>query len=359
MEASPYVPLYLPWEICSGHGTCECGSCVCNSEEYFGTFCNDCPTCPGMCNELRDCIECFIMSQKTPTLNCSICEPLNILSIDKIVVKEKEKQCSFEDEKKCRFTFKYAFDENNQPRVWTKISKECPVPVDVVTIASSVSVGIVVVGLFLLLLFKVLTFLHDRRELAKFEKERLLAKWNQGQNPLYKEVETTYQNPAYGGKQNPWNITIKMNKIFFYLNCLKLINPRNAPWRPLWEEQSCRADFKSKTLPVKDFEGRILSLLSVRSCLPNCRNTSPMLKRKRMITSCSLSSCRIKAEALARVFNSRIWPCTWVDRRRAEDSAEEDEEYFETSPWRRMGMRISAVGVGILQQLPWKVEPNF
>ncbi|CAL1261198.1 unnamed protein product, partial [Larinioides sclopetarius] len=59
---------------------------------------------------------------------------------------------------------------------------------------------------------------------------------------------------------------------------------------------------------------------------------SPMLKRKRMITTCSLSSCRIKAEALARVFNSRIWPCTWVDRRRAEDSAEEDEEYFEASP---------------------------
>ncbi|GBM57032.1 Glycogen-binding subunit 76A [Araneus ventricosus] len=57
-----------------------------------------------------------------------------------------------------------------------------------------------------------------------------------------------------------------------------------------------------------------------------------MLKRKRMITTCSLSSCRIKAEALARVFNSRIWPCTWADRRRAEDSAEEDEEYFEASP---------------------------
>ncbi|GFX04063.1 glycogen-binding subunit 76A [Trichonephila clavipes] len=57
-----------------------------------------------------------------------------------------------------------------------------------------------------------------------------------------------------------------------------------------------------------------------------------MLKRRRVITACSLSSCRLKAEALARVFNSRIWPCTWIDRRRAEDSAEEDEEYFEASP---------------------------
>ncbi|GFS35727.1 glycogen-binding subunit 76A [Nephila pilipes] len=57
-----------------------------------------------------------------------------------------------------------------------------------------------------------------------------------------------------------------------------------------------------------------------------------MLKRRRVINTCSLSSCRLKAEALARVFNSRIWPCTWIDRRRAEDSAEEDEEYFEASP---------------------------
>ncbi|GFS35725.1 integrin beta-PS [Nephila pilipes] len=188
-------------EICSGRGRCECGSCVCDvgEQEYFGTFCDDCSTCPGMCNELKDCAECFITSQKVPTLNCSVCGSYNIVPLDNIDVKEKEKQCSFVDDKKCRFIFNYSFDEHNQLRVRTKLQKECPEPVAVVAIVSGVSGGVVATGLFLLMLWKLLTVIHDRRELAKFEKERLMAKWNQGQNPLYKEVETTYQNPAYGG----------------------------------------------------------------------------------------------------------------------------------------------------------------
>ncbi|CAL1261200.1 unnamed protein product [Larinioides sclopetarius] len=188
-------------QICSGNGYCDCGACVCNSgeQEYFGTFCHDCATCPGMCNDLRDCVECFITYQKDTTRNCSTCSSLTIWPIEKIEVKEKEKQCSFEDEMKCRFTFKYAFDQDNQLLVWTKMVKECPEPVDVIAIVSGVSGGVVATGLFLLMLWKLLTVIHDRREWAKFEKERLMAKWNQGQNPLYKEVETTYQNPAYGG----------------------------------------------------------------------------------------------------------------------------------------------------------------
>ncbi|KFM66784.1 CBM21 domain-containing protein, partial [Stegodyphus mimosarum] len=65
-----------------------------------------------------------------------------------------------------------------------------------------------------------------------------------------------------------------------------------------------------------------------------------MLKNKRGVSACSLSSCRIRAEALARAFNSRIWPCTWVDRGASNDkdslsngvSADDDEEFFDASP---------------------------
>ncbi|XP_055948107.1 integrin beta-1-B-like isoform X2 [Argiope bruennichi] len=196
-------------EICSGNGHCDCGACVCSSEEqeYFGTYCHDCATCPGMCGELRDCVECFITYQKNPARNCSACASLTIWPIEKIEVREKEKLCSFEDEMKCRFTFKYAFDQDNQLLVWTKMVKECPEPVDLIAIVSGVSGGVVATGLFLLMLWKLLTVIHDRREWAKFEKERLMAKWNQGQNPLYKEVETTYQNPAYGGTAKSMEFT--------------------------------------------------------------------------------------------------------------------------------------------------------
>jgi protocadherin alpha len=63
-----------------------------------------------------------------------------------------------------------------------------------------VIVGIVIIGLALLLIWKLLTTLHDRREFAKFEKERALAKWDTGQNPIYKGATTTFKNPTYGGK---------------------------------------------------------------------------------------------------------------------------------------------------------------
>ncbi|XP_054707311.1 uncharacterized protein LOC129217087 [Uloborus diversus] len=62
-----------------------------------------------------------------------------------------------------------------------------------------------------------------------------------------------------------------------------------------------------------------------------------MLKNNSSVSACSLSSCRLKAEALARALNSRIWPCTWVggepsggDGMSAPD--EEDDLYFDASP---------------------------
>ena len=38
--------------------------------------------------------------------------------------------------------------------------------------------GIVLIGLLLLLIWKIVTSIHDRREYAKFEKERAMSSWN-------------------------------------------------------------------------------------------------------------------------------------------------------------------------------------
>lgn len=39
-------------------------------------------------------------------------------------------------------------------------------------------IGIVLIGLALLLIWKLLMIIHDRREFAKFEKEKMNAKWD-------------------------------------------------------------------------------------------------------------------------------------------------------------------------------------
>ena len=54
----------------------------------------------------------------------------------------------------------------------------CPESVNVLAIVGGVVGGIVAVGLALLLIWRLLTFIHDRREFAKFEKERQNAKWD-------------------------------------------------------------------------------------------------------------------------------------------------------------------------------------
>lgn len=55
---------------------------------------------------------------------------------------------------------------------------ECPAGPDIIPIVAGVVVGIVLIGLALLLIWKLLMIIHDRREFAKFEKEKMNAKWD-------------------------------------------------------------------------------------------------------------------------------------------------------------------------------------
>ena len=62
--------------------------------------------------------------------------------------------------------------------VWVQTTKECPVVVDIMGIILGVIGAIVAIGLMLILMWKVFTTIHDRREYARFEKEQRLAKWD-------------------------------------------------------------------------------------------------------------------------------------------------------------------------------------
>lgn len=55
---------------------------------------------------------------------------------------------------------------------------ECPAPVNILAIVLGVIGGIILIGLLLLLIWKLLVTIHDRREYARFEKERENARWD-------------------------------------------------------------------------------------------------------------------------------------------------------------------------------------
>jgi len=59
--------------------------------------------------------------------------------------------------------------------------------------------GVLLIGILLLLLWKLITHIHDKREYGRFEKERAGARWDKSENPLYSKPTTEFQNPAYKG----------------------------------------------------------------------------------------------------------------------------------------------------------------
>lgn len=57
-------------------------------------------------------------------------------------------------------------------------SSECPPEVNVLAIVLGVIAGIVFFGIILLLIWKLFTTISDKRELARFEKEAMNARWD-------------------------------------------------------------------------------------------------------------------------------------------------------------------------------------
>ncbi|KAK2720272.1 hypothetical protein QYM36_004226 [Artemia franciscana] len=191
-------------EVCSGKGECICGTCECVENEqgrYSGKYCEECPTCPGKCLEYKACVQCQVFN--SGELKGDDCRNCTFVPISVDVAQpenDDEKLCSFYDDDNCRFTFVYGYGENGEPVVRVQKTKECPPILDILGIVLGVVGAIVAVGFALLLIWKFLTVLHDRREFARFEKERQMAKWDTGENPIYKQATSTFKNPTYGGK---------------------------------------------------------------------------------------------------------------------------------------------------------------
>ena len=199
-------------QLCSGHGTCECGECKCEETEegqYSGEFCEDCPTCPGMCHELKTCVQCQYFKSGPLMEDPAECDKCPFRLNDGLIVvpkaedaiKEDERLCTDIDEDQCRFTYVYGYNNlTGKLQVWVQQTKECPKTVDILGIVLGVIGTIVAIGITLIILWKFFTTIHDRREFAKFEKERLMAKWDAGENPIFKNPTSTFKNPTYNGR---------------------------------------------------------------------------------------------------------------------------------------------------------------
>lgn len=76
---------------CSGHGKCVCGRCECEIKDdvrFSGKYCEKCPTCPGRCDEFKDCVECQMYKKgklKNPddcAANCTLFTPISVENVE-------------------------------------------------------------------------------------------------------------------------------------------------------------------------------------------------------------------------------------------------------------------------------------
>uniref|UniRef100_A0A4W3HW67 Integrin beta n=1 Tax=Callorhinchus milii TaxID=7868 RepID=A0A4W3HW67_CALMI len=195
-------------QMCNGRGMCDCGRCKCTDPKFQGSACEMCPTCPGVCTEHKDCLQCKAFNKGPKKDTCDQCE-------FEVILVERQDQlpqpgqvksiahCKEKDEDDCWFYFSYSVNDQNVPEVHVTKTPECPQAPDIIPIVAGVVAGIVLIGLALLLIWKLLMIIHDRREFAKFEKEKMNAKWDTQENPIYKSPINKFKNPNFGRKAAP------------------------------------------------------------------------------------------------------------------------------------------------------------
>ncbi|XP_054463425.1 integrin beta-3-like [Anoplopoma fimbria] len=188
--------------LCSGRGHCECGVCQCTQPGAYGATCEKCPTCPDSCTIKKECVECqhFKRGQYIKDNSCNrICKD-EIKVVDKLVLDSQNSvNCSYKDDNDCVEHFLYYEDESGKSILYVVKEPECPQGPDILVALLAVAGAILLLGLVGLLIWKLLVTIHDRREFARFEEERAKAKWDTGNNPLYKGATSTFTNVAYRG----------------------------------------------------------------------------------------------------------------------------------------------------------------
>uniref|UniRef100_A0A8C6C0R9 Integrin beta n=1 Tax=Monodon monoceros TaxID=40151 RepID=A0A8C6C0R9_MONMO len=172
------------------HTLCDCN---CSDTQLQAPHCSD-----GkghlQCGVCRDCAECGAFGTGPLAVNCSLaCAHANVTlalapTLDDGWCKERthDNQLFFflaEDEAGGRVTLRVRPPQKGSDH--TQI------------IVLGCVGGIVVVGLGLVLAYRLSVEIYDRREYSRFEKEQQQLQWKQDNNPLYKSAITTTVNPCF------------------------------------------------------------------------------------------------------------------------------------------------------------------
>ncbi|XP_051854232.1 integrin beta-2 isoform X1 [Antechinus flavipes] len=177
---------------CSGRGKCECNVCKCDPG-YQRPLCQDCPGCPSPCNLYVSCAECMKFQTGPFAKNCSVACP----GVTRALSPIQGRPCKERASNGCWLTYvMQQMDGHHKYLIYVDDEQECVAGPNIAAIVGGTVVGVVLIGLLLLAIWKVLTHFSDLREYKRFEKEKLKSQWN-NDNPLFKSATTTVMNPKF------------------------------------------------------------------------------------------------------------------------------------------------------------------
>ncbi|XP_060776251.1 integrin beta-7 [Neoarius graeffei] len=165
-------------KFCSGHGNCSCNRCECN-KGFGGDACNE---LTNACTKYKDCMACTHARE-----GCSVrCGGVRLVKLED----SRSLECIHES-----ISYEVKLDENDNVVI---NYAQLPHTIDKtsVIIGSSVS-SIIFIGILIIIIYKILLELYDRREYRNFLKAQENTKWNEESNPLYKGATTTVLNPLH------------------------------------------------------------------------------------------------------------------------------------------------------------------
>ncbi|XP_053869240.1 integrin beta-7 [Malaclemys terrapin pileata] len=178
---------------CSGHGRCVCNKCQCQPG-YFDRLCSRCTNCRTPCEEHRDCADCQAFRMGPLSQNCSIaCNHTVATVVPEATVNEQWCKEKTDDGRILIFLI----EGTEGGKVALKVKDKDAVTDQTSMIVLGSVLGIVVIGLLVVIAYRISVEILDRREYMRFEKERERAKGNEVNNPLYQSATTTVINPRY------------------------------------------------------------------------------------------------------------------------------------------------------------------
>ncbi|XP_059880829.1 integrin beta-7 isoform X2 [Delphinus delphis] len=179
--------------LCNGHGYCNCNRCQC-LDGYYGALCDQCSGCKTPCERHRDCAECGAFGTGPLAVNCSLaCAHANVtLALAPILDDGWCKERTHDNQ-----LFFFLAEDEAGGRVMLRVRPPEKGSDHTQIIVLGCVGGIVVVGLGLVLAYRLSVEIYDRREYSRFEKEQQQLHWKQDNNPLYKSAITTTVNPRF------------------------------------------------------------------------------------------------------------------------------------------------------------------